>query len=141
LNEKFDYYQLDPLEIFYLNGKEYGKTEIIRPEEYLNTPPDILSRSSIKILSEVNEKHSESFHYLPEAYADTAVRPHEPSFVYSVDRLGFNMMSKSMDSRWVDFRLPFETEMRDAESVSAAFDAAVEYAEEKILSSKYAPRR
>eukprot|EP01117_Protostelium_nocturnum_P009967 TRINITY_DN3551_c0_g1_i3.p1 TRINITY_DN3551_c0_g1~~TRINITY_DN3551_c0_g1_i3.p1 ORF type:complete len:231 (+),score=86.75 TRINITY_DN3551_c0_g1_i3:379-1071(+) len=134
--ENFQYFELQPLEIFFLGGTESGKTDIVKPEDYYGASSDPLAKDMVDILNHINERYSFDLHMFPEEYAETNVDIRSPIFVYFVDRLGFNLMAKNFEGRWIQFRLPFPSPISTKEEVLEAFDNSIENLREKGFESK-----
>ncbi|PRP81938.1 hypothetical protein PROFUN_10510 [Planoprotostelium fungivorum] len=140
--EKFDYYELDPIEVFFLTETDKGKPDFIKPEDYLRAKTDPLTPIMVDLIQQINDKFSDSLHLFPEVYADTEINPTDPTFVYSVDTLGFNLLGKSLsESRWVDFRLPFPQPLHTKEEILEAFESSSEYARDKVFTGGVPKKR
>lgn len=76
-------------------------------QKFQEAPVDIMAQDSLRFLELANQTYKDYLYLLCKKYANIDA-DRTSVFMYAVDRLGFNLLSRNeTQDAWMEFRIPF----------------------------------
>jgi len=133
----YTFFKFVPSSVYFLGGTQFGKTDMVSAQKYLDSKVDSVAPYSNEIINLMNTKYRNDLHLFVEKYSDQV--PLEGSvFMYFVDRFGFNMLCKVKTVEdfknhsptagyiWSEMRFPFPFEMEGSDCLQTKENSLLE---------------